>query len=182
MTPPKVDLSLLEFAKHFKNEEVNLPKVFDIKNGKKVIEGEEFRERHEAVFYSGGCIVRTTKRGVKESRINASQGGRRDGGGHGGSRSGAYNPRRKEELSDRRKDSRGERSNKDYSRRRHESSTDRFRERQPRRRSRTRSRSPIKRKSQDYHRGDREHKKREDERRDGRGRQRGDERRSNLKH
>ena len=167
--------------KEFKPEKFQPPKVFDLKNGKKVIEGEEFRERHEAVFYSGGCIVRTTKRGVKESRINASQGGRR-----------GYNPRMKGELSDRRKDSRGERSNKDYSRRRHESSTDRFRERQPRRRSRTRSRSPIKWKSQDYHKSDREHKKREDsdtgrshredERRDGRGRQRGDERRSNLKH
>ena len=169
--------------KEFKPEKFQPPKVFDLKNGKKVIEGEEFRGSHEAVFYSGGCVVRTTKRGVKESQINASQGGRRDGGS-------AY--RMKGELSDRRKDSRGERSNKDYSRRRHESSTDRFRERQPRRRSRTRSRSPIKWKSQDYHRGDREHKKREDsdtgrrnredERRDGRGRQRGDERRSNLKH
>ena len=170
-----MDLSLLKSSSEFKPEKFKPPKVFDLKNGKKVIEGEEFRERHEAVFYSGGCIVRTTKRGVKESRINASQGGRMKG-----------------ELSDRRKDSRGERSNKDYSRRRHdESSTDRFRERSSRR-SRTRSRSPIKRKSQDYHRGDREHKKREDsdtgrshredERRDGRGRQRGDERRSNLKH
>ena len=177
-----MDLSLQAFKEEFKQEKFKPPKVFDLKNGKKVIEGEEFRERHEAVFYSGGCIVRTTKRGVKESRINASQGGRRDGGS-------AY--RVKGELSDRRKDSRGERSNKDYSRRRHESSTDRIRERSSRR-SRTRSRSPIKRKSQDYHRGDREHKKREDcgtgrshredERRDGRGRQRGDERRSNLKH
>ena len=196
MTPPKVDLSLLEFAKHFKNEEVNPPKVFDIKNGKKVIEDDDkFKGRHDAVFYSGGCIVRTTKRGIEKSKQDRSD---EERGG------------RKEELSGRSRDSRRERGHKDYkdykeykeykehkeySRRRQESSSERFRrrseERRSRKRSRSRSRSGTRKKSLDYHnfdpRGARENKKREDNKRsrsprrdvrsDGRGREKGEGRR-----
>ena len=209
MTPPKVDLSLLEFAKHFKNEEVNPPKVFDIKYGKKVIEdNDKYRGRHEAVFYSGGCIVRTTKKGIEKSKQD---------------RSDEERGARKEEPSGRSRDSRKERGHKDfkdykehkdymgyklnykdnkehneykeYSRRRQESSSERFRrrseERRSRKRSRSRSRSGTRKKSLDYHnfdpRGARENKKREDNKRsrsprrdvrsDGRGREKGEGRR-----
>ena len=158
-TPPKVDLSILQFAKHFKNEEFKPPKVFDIKNGKdKILKDDKFRGRHEAVFYSGGCIVRTTKKGIEKSKQD----------------------RREKEQVGRGRDSRKERPNMEYSRRRHEPSTDRFKrseETRSRRRSRSRSR---RKKSQDYHNSDsrrdrdrnkeREDTKREDERRKGEGR------------
>ena len=151
----------------FKNEEFKPPKVFDLKDGKKILQDDKFRGRHEAVFYSGGCIVRTTKRGIeksKQDRRDEDEGGRR------------------EKLSHRSRDSRRE----EYSWRRHESSADRLRmlkETRSRRRSRSRSRSLSRKKSKSDARGDREHwrsiKKRDDTKR---SRSRREDERSSTSH
>ena len=52
-TPPRVDLSLQNFMKFKPNEIYQPPKVFDLARGQEKISSEQFRGRHEAVFYSG---------------------------------------------------------------------------------------------------------------------------------
>ena len=52
-TPPRVDLSLQNFMKFQPNEIYQPPKIFDLARGQEKISSEQFRGRHEAVFYSG---------------------------------------------------------------------------------------------------------------------------------
>ena len=54
-TPPRVDLSLQNFMKFQPNEIFQPPKIFDLARGQEKITSEQFRGRHEAVFYTAQC-------------------------------------------------------------------------------------------------------------------------------
>ena len=135
-TPPKVDLSLLRYRQEFqKNETYKPPKVYDLKKGKEILQSGDFKGRHEGVFYSGGCVIRTTKKGVENSKRTKEE----DRGNYGR----AHNPRWTE--------SRREKGHKEYSKGRQAESPAR-----KRRRSRSRSRGWTRRadKDKDRHRSE----------------------------
>ena len=128
-TPPKVDLSLLRYRQEFqKNETYKPPKVYDLKKGKDILQSGDFKGRHEGVFYSGGCVIRTTKKGVENSKRMREE----ESGNYGRGSGRALNPRWTE--------SRREKGHKEYSRGRQAESPAR-----KRRRSRSRSRGSTRR-------------------------------------
>ena len=68
-TPPKVDLSLLACLPEFEKDETpKPPKIPDIINDKERVFKDEIRSSDEVVLYSGACIVRTTKEGIRQSK------------------------------------------------------------------------------------------------------------------
>ena len=88
-TPPKVDISLLGFIGEFKKDETpKPPKIPDVINDKERVFKEEIRGSDEVVLYSGACIVRTTKEGIRQSKKmreeEEEENERRFSGGRGG--------------------------------------------------------------------------------------------------
>ena len=88
-TPPKVDISLLGYLSEFKqNETPKPPKIPEVINDKERVFKEEIRSSDEVVLYSGACIVRTTKEGIKQSKKmreeEDEENERRFSGGRGG--------------------------------------------------------------------------------------------------
>ena len=88
-TPPRVDISLMDCIKAFKEgERVKLPKIEGIVTNREEVMKKELRDSDEVVLYSGACIVRTTRKGIEMSRKQREEEEREDerrfSGGRGG--------------------------------------------------------------------------------------------------
>merc|ERR1719334_2865388 len=86
-TPPRVDISLISALEEFENESAKPPAYNKIINDKReILEDRKMNDTDEFVLYSGACIVRTTKKGIEQSkkdRENEEREEARQGGGGG---------------------------------------------------------------------------------------------------
>lgn len=81
-TPPKVDISLQSYKEAFdKEESPKLPAISNIERDKEKILRGNFRGSDEFVLYNNSCIIRTTKRGIEESKEDREKEERNFGGG-----------------------------------------------------------------------------------------------------
>ena len=69
-TPPRVDISLQLYKQEYREETPKLPKIRDIVQEKEIMLREDFAENDEVVLFNNSCIIRTTKAGIKKSKMD----------------------------------------------------------------------------------------------------------------